>query len=208
MDDKITSADYAEHSAAADYGESPQDVGEVVDAPGEGELEGGMDPELAELQKRMLEMEKEAQRLRELEENLTKEPKAGEQAAEEDDVDSRSIYIGNVDYVTTPDELQEHFKGSGAINRVTILCDKFTGHPKGYAYVEFVTTDAVTKAQLLDGSMLHGRPLKVDPKRTNMPGMNRGRGRGRGRGGFHGYPPRGRGAYRGRGRGVAYYAPY
>ncbi|KAJ2822733.1 hypothetical protein FBU31_004503, partial [Coemansia sp. 'formosensis'] len=89
MDDKITSADYAEHSAAADYGESPQDVGEVVDAPGEGELEGGMDPELAELQKRMLEMEKEAQRLRELEENLTKEPKAGEQAAEEDDVDSR-----------------------------------------------------------------------------------------------------------------------
>ncbi|KAJ2440257.1 hypothetical protein GGF42_007685, partial [Coemansia sp. RSA 2424] len=187
---------------------SPHEAGETGEGSGDGELEGGMDPELAELQKRMLEMEKEAQRLRELEENLTKEPKDGEQAAAEDDVDSRSIYIGNVDYVTTPVELQEHFKGSGSITRVTILCDKYTGHPKGYAYVEFETTDAVTKAQLLDGSMLHGRPLKVDPKRTNLPGMNRGRGRGRGRGGFHGYPPRGRGGYRGRGRGGPYYAPY
>ncbi|KAJ2328331.1 hypothetical protein GGI00_004222 [Coemansia sp. RSA 2681] len=208
MDDKVTGTDYVEHNDAADYGESPHEAGETGEGSGDGELEGGMDPELAELQKRMLEMEKEAQRLRELEENLTKEPKDGEQAAAEDDVDSRSIYIGNVDYVTTPVELQEHFKGSGSITRVTILCDKYTGHPKGYAYVEFETTDAVTKAQLLDGSMLHGRPLKVDPKRTNLPGMNRGRGRGRGRGGFHGYPPRGRGGYRGRGRGGPYYAPY
>ncbi|KAJ2891684.1 hypothetical protein IWW38_003516 [Coemansia aciculifera] len=215
MGDKGTGTDYAEHKVAADYGESPHAIGEMGEAAGEGEggveveLDGGMDPELAELQKRMLEMEKEAQRLRELEENLSKEPKSGEQGASaEDDVDSRSIYIGNVDYATTPVELQEHFKGSGSITRVTILCDKFTGHPKGYAYVEFEKTDAVTKAQLLDGSMLHGRPLKVDPKRTNLPGMNRGRGRGRGRGGFHGYPPRGRGGYRGRGRGTPFYAPY
>ncbi|KAJ2433175.1 hypothetical protein IWW46_006444, partial [Coemansia sp. RSA 2440] len=57
-------------------------------------------------------------------------------------------------------------------------------------------------AQLLDGSMLHGRPLKVNPKRTNVPGVNRGRGRGRG----YGFAPRGRG-FRGRGRG-AYYSPY
>ncbi|KAJ2743692.1 hypothetical protein GGI20_003550 [Coemansia sp. BCRC 34301] len=209
MSDKITGTDYVEHNDTADYGESPQETGSAGEGFGDGELDiGGMDPELAELQKRMLEMEKEAQRLRELEENLAKEPKTGEQAGSEDDVDSRSIYIGNVDYVTTPVELQEHFKGSGSITRVTILCDKYTGHPKGYAYVEFEATDAVTKAQLLDGSMLHGRPLKVDPKRTNLPGMNRGRGRGRGRGGFHGYPPRGRGGYRGRGRGAPYYAPY
>lgn len=36
-----------------------------------------------------------------------------------------------VDYSTTPEELQQHFHSCGTINRVTILCDKFTGHPKG-----------------------------------------------------------------------------
>jgi polyadenylate-binding protein 2 len=46
-------------------------------------------------------------------------------------VDSRSVYVGQVDYGATPEELQAHFQSCGTINRVTILCDKFTGHPKG-----------------------------------------------------------------------------
>jgi hypothetical protein len=37
-----------------------------------------------------------------------------------------------VDYAATPEEIQMHFQACGTINRVTILCDKFTGHPKGY----------------------------------------------------------------------------
>ncbi|KAJ1739109.1 poly(A)-binding protein binding protein [Coemansia sp. RSA 1086] len=201
MSDEAKSSDVQAHVDSIDYGEDEEAAGE-----GSNGLDSIVDPEIEELKKRMLEMEKEAQRLRELEENLAKEPGENGQGADGDDTDARSIYVGNVDYVTTPEELQEHFKGSGAINRVTILCDKHTGHPKGYAYVEFGATDAVTKAQLLDGSMLHGRPLKVNPKRTNVPGMNRGRGRGRGRG-YYGYGPRGRG-FRGRGRGGAYFAPY
>ncbi|KAI9505628.1 hypothetical protein GGI25_004631 [Coemansia spiralis] len=201
MSDSNTASEHTKRVDSVDYDEDYEEA--KADSGG---LEGIVDPELEELQKRMLEMEREAQRLRELEENLSKGASEDGQAADGDDVDSRSIYVGSVDYVTTPEELQEHFKGSGSINRVTILCDKFTGHPKGYAYVEFTSTDAVTKAQLLDGSMLHGRPLKVNPKRTNVPGMNRGRGRGRGRGQF-GYPSRGRG-FRGRGRGSAYYSPY
>jgi hypothetical protein len=36
-----------------------------------------------------------------------------------------------VDYGATPEEIQAHFQACGTINRVTILCDKFTGHPKG-----------------------------------------------------------------------------
>jgi len=55
-------------------------------------------------------------------------------------VDSRSVYVGNVDYSATPEELQKvrprclarltvkHFAPIGAINRITILCDKYTGH--------------------------------------------------------------------------------
>jgi len=39
-----------------------------------------------------------------------------------------------VDYGSTAEELEAHFHGCGAVSRVTILCDKFTGHPKGLAF--------------------------------------------------------------------------
>lgn len=118
---------------------------------------------------------------------------------EKRDIDSRSVYIGNVDYATDPAELQQHFASAGVVQRVTILINKFTGQPKGFAYLEFLDVDAVNKAvATLDGSVFRERELKVSAKRTNIPGLsstNRGRGaRGRGRGGF-----RARG--RGRGRG-------
>lgn len=44
---------------------------------------------------------------------------------------NRSIYIKNVDFTATPEELEEHFKSCGDIIKVTILCDKYTGHSKG-----------------------------------------------------------------------------
>lgn len=140
-------------------------------------------------------------------------------AAAKEEVDSRSVYIGNVDYSCTPEELQAHFQECGTVQRVTILTDKF-GNPKGYAYIEFLEPDAVEAACLLEETELRGRKIKVQPKRTNVPGMKpRGRGRGRGRGGFfmpmmgmpppfmfgYGYMGRGRGRGRGRRGG---YAPY
>ncbi|XP_051217293.2 polyadenylate-binding protein 1-like [Lolium perenne] len=76
------------------------------------------------------------------------------------EVDARSIYVGNVDYACFPEEVQQHFKDCGTINRVTILTDDF-GHPKGYAYVEFVEVEAVQNAILLNGTKLHDRQLKV-----------------------------------------------
>lgn len=65
-----------------------------------------------------------------------------------------------VDYSCTPEEVQQHFQSCGTVNRVTILTDKF-GQPKGFAYVEFVETEAVQEALLLNESELHGRQLKV-----------------------------------------------
>lgn len=41
-------------------------------------------------------------------------------------------YVGQVDYEATAEELQAHFAPCGVINRVTIICDKITGHSKGY----------------------------------------------------------------------------
>ncbi|KAK4480643.1 hypothetical protein RD792_013721 [Penstemon davidsonii] len=96
--------------------------------------------------------------------------------AEKEEVDARSIYVGNVDYACTPEEVQQHFQSCGTVNRVTILTDKF-GQPKGFAYVEFVEVEAVQNAVLLNESELHGRQLKVSAKRTNVPGMKQFRGR-------------------------------
>ena len=54
-----------------------------------------------------------------------------EEQGEEDDPDARSIFIKNVDYAAEPNELKEHFGDCGSINRVTIVCNKFTGQPLG-----------------------------------------------------------------------------
>lgn len=51
--------------------------------------------------------------------------------------DGFSIYVGQVDYSATPEELLAHFEPCGIVERVTICCDKFTGQPKGFAYLEF-----------------------------------------------------------------------
>lgn len=140
-------------------------------------------------------------------------------AANREEADARSVFVGNVDYAVTPEELQLHFASCGTVNRVTILTDK-AGGPKGFAYVEFLEAEAVPNAVLLNESELHARAIKVVAKRTNVPGLKaRGRGRGRGGGGFYGgdpyygggYPPRRpfRGGRRGgapRGRGG--YRPY
>lgn len=45
--------------------------------------------------------------------------------------ESHSIYVGQVDYSSTPEELLAHFEACGTVERVTIVCDKFTGKPKG-----------------------------------------------------------------------------
>lgn len=189
------------------------------------------DAELEAIKLRVKEMEEEAEKLKELQAETEKtmgmqtSPNAAAKAAfpspeEKEEADSRSVYVGNVDYSSTAKELEQHFRGCGTINRVTILCDKFTGNPKGFAYVEFADTDSVEAAVTLHESLFKGRQIKVSAKRTNQPGM--GRGRGRGRGGFRGggmmYVPvpmsgyGGGGGYRGRGsrsRGrAAHYTPY
>ncbi|KZT62357.1 RNA-binding domain-containing protein, partial [Calocera cornea HHB12733] len=98
----------------------------------------------------------------------------------QEEVDKRSVYVGNVDYSATPTDISNHFAASGQINRVTIVCDKFSGHPKGFCYIEFAEPATVQNALLLNESMLCGRIITVTAKRTNIPGFNRGRGRGRG----------------------------
>jgi len=57
--------------------------------------------------------------------------------AAKQEADGRSVYVGNVDYATTPEELQLHFQGCGTVNRVTIMTD-FYGNPKVWGLGVFV----------------------------------------------------------------------
>lgn len=95
-----------------------------------------------------------------------------------------------VDYKATSEELNAYFSDCGGINRITIMCNKVTGQPKGFAYVEFQDHNAVENAVILNESMFKGRQLKIVPKRTNIPGIGRGGFRGRAR-----YNRGGRGSY-------------
>lgn len=76
--------------------------------------------------------------------------------------------MGQVDYDATPNELQSHFEACGTINRVTILCDKFSGRPKGYAYIEFADGEGAINALSLDNSPFKGRNLKVMRRQENL----------------------------------------
>ncbi|KAL5224524.1 hypothetical protein ABZP36_011163 [Zizania latifolia] len=169
------------------YGQEIPDDGEDVDmgAPGD---EAAKMQELDEMKRRLKEMEEEAAALRDMQAKVAKEmqgldPNATSSESKEE-MDARSVYVGNVDYGCTPEEVQQHFNSCGTVNRVTILTDKF-GQPKGFAYVEFLEVEAVQEAVKLNESELHGRQIKVAPKRTNVPGMKQPRG---GRGGFGGHP--------------------
>lgn len=164
--------------------------------------------EMEAMQARLQQLQEEASKLESMQQDATKSSEALQEDQEE--IDARSIYVGNVDYGATPQELEKHFEKCGSVQRVTILMDKFTGSPKGYAYIEFAEPKDVAQAVTLNDSEFRQRQLKVNAKRTNIPGFKGGRGGrgGRGRGG-RGGGFRGRGGFRGgRGGGRGGYAPY
>lgn len=105
--------------------------------------------------------------------NSDTEAKKETEPAESEEKDKRSIFIGNVDYSASTEELREIFKECGGIERVTIPIDKFSMQSKGYAYIEFSDPTSVFKAQSLNDKAFKGRKLKVLPKRTNIPGMKK-----------------------------------
>lgn len=71
------------------------------------------------------------------------------------------IYVGNLPYRITQEELEEHFADCGAVVEVIVIKDRETGRSKGFGFVQFETADAAQKATELDGQECSGRPLKV-----------------------------------------------
>ena len=112
------------------------------------------------------------------------------------------LYVGNLSFNTTENELQELFSQAGAVQEVTLMQDKFTGKSRGFAFVT-MSSDAEAQAAItkFNGQTVEGRPLTVNearPREARPPG---GGGGGRGYGGGGGGYGGGGGGYGGGGGG-------
>ncbi|WP_414561770.1 MULTISPECIES: RNA recognition motif domain-containing protein [unclassified Anabaena] len=74
-----------------------------------------------------------------------------------------SIYVGNLSYQVTEEDLKKAFAEYGTVNRVQLPTDRETGRPRGFAFVEMETDVQETAAiEALDGAEWMGRDLKVN----------------------------------------------
>jgi RNA recognition motif-containing protein len=100
-----------------------------------------------------------------------------------------NIFVGNLSYQTTQDDLYAAFANYGGVERVSIVTDRDTGQPRGFAFVEMTDrNEAEAAINSLNGAELNGRSMNVNEARPKPQGGsgfggNRGGGGGRGRGG-------------------------
>src|SRR4029453_12362858 len=73
----------------------------------------------------------------------------------------KKLYVGNIPFTTTEAELRELFGRHGTIERVSVITDRETGRPRGFAFVEMDARGADDAMRALDGSQLGGRSLRV-----------------------------------------------
>lgn len=75
----------------------------------------------------------------------------------------RKIYVGNLPFSSTEDDLRETFGRHGTVDSVAVITDRETGRPRGFAFVEMAEESAAADAiRALDGSDLGGRNIKVN----------------------------------------------
>jgi RNA recognition motif-containing protein len=77
-----------------------------------------------------------------------------------------NIFVGNLSYQTTEAELEAAFAAYGAVERVSVVRDRDTGQPRGFAFVEMTDSGAAAKAiEGLNGTEMNGRALNVNEAR-------------------------------------------
>lgn len=108
------------------------------------------------------------------------------------------LFVGNLSFRTTQEELHEVFAPFGTVESVSIINDRDTGQPRGFAFVEMANASEAEQAiSALNGSELGGRAINVNEARPRPEGGRGGGGFGGNRGGGGG----GRGGNRGGGGG-------
>ena len=94
---------------------------------------------------------------------------------------SKRIYVGNLSYQTTEQDLTTLFEEAGQVESASIITDRDTGRSKGFAFVEMDSEGADKAIAQFNGKELNGRALTVNEARAreSRPNNNRGGGGGR-----------------------------
>jgi cold-inducible RNA-binding protein len=96
---------------------------------------------------------------------------------------SAKLFVGNLSYQATEDDLRELFQQAGTVQSVRIVTDQFTGRPRGFGFVEMSTPEEANRAvEQLNGRVFRDRNLVVDQARSQAGGGPGGGGRPPGRG--------------------------
>ena len=94
------------------------------------------------------------------------------------------LYVGNLAYSVSNDDLHELFSQVGQVQSATVITDKFSGQSKGFSFVEMTTAEEVANAiRQFNDCELKGRNIKVNeakPREASFGGGNRGRNGGSG----------------------------
>jgi cold-inducible RNA-binding protein len=99
---------------------------------------------------------------------------------------TNKVYVGNIPFSITEQELQDFFKDCGEIVQVNVVKDRDTGRPRGFAFVTFASAEGAESATKLDGHDCSGRQLKINPANPSTGGGGGGARGGRGDGGGRG----------------------
>lgn len=92
---------------------------------------------------------------------------------------SKKIYVGNLSFQATEEELSNQFAQFGEVTSVKIITDRDTGRSKGFGFVEMGSSEEATEAiSNLDGTSFEGRPMKVNEAKPQEPRQGGGGGGG------------------------------
>jgi cold-inducible RNA-binding protein len=103
------------------------------------------------------------------------------------------LFVGNLAYQTIENDLQEYFSQAGAVTSVNLMLDRFTGKSRGFAFVEFSSSEEANRAvEMFHSKDFQGRPLTVNIARPREERPPRATGGGGGGGGYRGGRENGR----------------
>jgi RNA recognition motif-containing protein len=89
---------------------------------------------------------------------------------------SMNIFVGNIAFTASEDDLRELFEQHGTVDKVHLITDRYTGRSRGFGFVEMPNADEAKAAiETLNGAALHNRPLTVNEARPREPRRDGGR---------------------------------
>lgn len=90
---------------------------------------------------------------------------------------TKKIYVGNLPFSASEEEVRNLFAAHGEVHSVTLISDRETGRPRGFGFVEMEGDSAQTAIDAINGTEFNGRTLNVNEARERKGGGGRGGGR-------------------------------